>query len=69
MVDYINPIDESNRFFILDKYTQEWVAAANYRGEGDLERELIKESVNQSCKILLSMNNRRARRANLRVQF
>jgi hypothetical protein len=34
MVDYTKPIAESNRFIVLDKYTQEWKVAESYQSEG-----------------------------------
>lgn len=69
MVDYIKPIAESNRFIVLDKYTQEWKVAENYQSEGDLERELIQDLVNQGYEYLPGLNNPESMLANVRVQL
>jgi type I restriction enzyme R subunit len=69
MVDYTKPIAESNRFIVLDKYTQEWKVAESYQSEADLERELIQDLVNQGFEFLPSLNNTEAMKANVRVQL
>lgn len=69
MVDYTKPIAESNRFIVLDKYTQEWKVAESYQSEGDLERELIQDLVNQGYEYLPALNNPEAMLANVRVQL
>ncbi|TNF09948.1 MAG: type I restriction endonuclease subunit R [Vibrionaceae bacterium] len=69
MVDYAKPIAESNRFIVLDKYTQEWKVAEGYQSEGDLERELIQDLVNQGYEYLPALNNPEAMLANVRVQL
>lgn len=69
MVDYTKPIAESKRFIVLDKYTQEWKVAESYQSEGDLERELIQDLVNQGYEYLPALNNPEAMLANVRVQL
>lgn len=69
MVDYTKPIAESNRFIVLDKYTQEWKVAESYQSEGDLERELIQDLVDQGYEYLPALNNPEAMLANVRVQL
>jgi type I restriction enzyme R subunit len=69
MVDYTKPIAESKRFIVLDKYTQEWKVAESYQSEGDLERELIQDLVDQGYEYLPALNNPEAMLANVRVQL
>lgn len=69
MVDYTKPIAESNRFIVLDRYSQEWKAAESYQSEGDLERELIQDLVNQGYEYLPTVNNPEAMLANVREQL
>ncbi len=69
MVDYTKPIAESNNFIILEKYTREWQVAEGYQSEGDLERELIQDLVNQGYEYPLGLNNPKAMLANVRVQL
>ncbi|MCI4185053.1 type I restriction endonuclease subunit R [Dickeya dianthicola] len=69
MVDYTKPIVESNRFIVLDTYTQEWKVAESYQSEGDLEKELIQDLVNQGYEFLPDLNNPKALHANVRLQL
>ena len=69
MVDYTKPIAETNRFIVLDKYTQEWTVAESYQSEGDLERELIQDLVNQGYEYLPALNLPAAMLANVRAQL
>jgi len=69
MVDYTKPIAESNRFIVLDKYTLEWKVAESYQSEGDLERELIQDLVNQGYEYLPALNNPEAMLSNVRIQL
>lgn len=69
MVEQTKPIAESNRFIVLDKYTKEWQAAECYQSEGDLERELLTDLVNQGYDFLPELNNSEAMLANVRVQL
>lgn len=68
MSDY-KTIAESNNFIVLDKYTKEWRVAESYQSEGDLERELIQDLVNQGYEYLPGLNNPDAMLANVRVQL
>lgn len=69
MVNYTKPIAESNNFIILDKYTQEWQVAESYQSEGDLERELLQDLVNQGYEYLPGLNNTEAMLINVRNQL
>lgn len=69
MVDCTKPIAESNNFIILDTYSQEWKIAESYQSEGDLERELIQDLVNQGYEYLPTLNNAKAMLANVREQL
>ncbi|OXR50315.1 DEAD/DEAH box helicase [Pusillimonas sp. T2] len=68
MSDY-KTIAESNNFIVLDKYTKEWRVAESYQSEGDLERELIQDLVNQGYEYLPGLNNPDTMLANVRVQL
>ncbi|MEQ9917722.1 type I restriction endonuclease subunit R [Pectobacterium aroidearum] len=69
MVDCTKPIAESNNFIILDKYSPEWNITESYQSEGDLERELIQDLVNQGYEYLPTLNNAKAMLANVREQL
>ena len=69
MVEYTKPIAESRSFIVLDKYTQRWRVADSYQSEGDLERELIQDMVNQGYEFLPELNNPDAMLANVRAQL
>ncbi len=69
MVDNTKPIAESNNFIILDKYSKDWQVADSYQSEGDLERELIQDLVNQGYDFQPALNNANAMLANVRVQL
>ncbi|EKF9595418.1 type I restriction endonuclease subunit R [Vibrio cholerae] len=62
-------IAESSNFIVLDKYSQEWKVAESYQSEGDLERELIQDLVNQGYEYLPTLNNPEAMLANVREQL
>src|SRR5690554_6262874 len=66
---HYTPIAESNNFIVLDKYTQNWHVAESFEVEGDLERELIQDLVNQGYEYLPALNNPEAMLANVRVQL
>jgi type I restriction enzyme R subunit len=68
MIDY-KPIAESNNFIILDKYKREWMVAESYQSEGDLERELIQDLVNQGYEFCTNLKAQVAMLANVRVQL
>lgn len=69
MVDCTKPIAESNNFIILDKYNPDWKITESYQSEGDLERELIQDLVNQGYEYLPNLNNTKAMLANVREQL
>lgn len=69
MPEQIKPIVETNRFIVLDKYTKEWEAAESYQSEADLERELIKDLVNQGYEFLPDLKTQDAMLSNVRVQL
>lgn len=69
MVDYAKPIAESNKFIVLDKYSQEWKVVESYQSEGDLEREFIQDLQNQGYEYLPGLNTPVALLANVRVQL
>lgn len=68
MIEY-SPIAESNNFIILDKYSKDWQVTDSYQSEGDLERELIQDLVNQGYDFQPALNNANAMLANVRVQL
>jgi type I restriction enzyme R subunit len=69
MVDCTKSIAESNNFIILDTYSPEWKITESYQSEGDLERELIQDLVNQGYEYLPTLNNARAMLDNVREQL
>ncbi len=69
MVDYTKPIAESNRFIVLDKYTKEWQVAESYQSEGDLERDLIDDLVNQGYEFIPGLKNPEAMLNNVQDQL
>jgi type I restriction enzyme, R subunit len=68
MTNYL-PIAESNNFIVLERYTPEWKVAEGYQSEGDLERELIQDLVNQGYEYLPSLTTPEALLANVRLQL
>lgn len=62
-------IAESKNFIVLEKYTREWQVAESYQSEGDLERELIQDLVNQGYEYLPQITNPESMLANVRVQL
>ena len=69
MAEHTKPIAESNRFIVLDKYTREWEVSERYQSEGDLERELIQDLINQGYEFLPNLKTQEAMLANVRVQL
>ena len=69
MADYTKPIAETNRFIVLDQYTKEWKAAESYQSESDLERELVKDLINQGYEFLPYLTTPEALLVNVRVQL
>lgn len=71
MVDF-KPIAESNNFIVLDKYTkysEVHEVQASYQTEGDLERELVRDLVNQGYDYLPGLTTPKKMLANVRVQL
>lgn len=68
MNDY-KAIAESKTFIVLDHYTREWKVAESYQSEGDLERELIQDLVNQGYEFASSIKTPVDMLANVRVQL
>lgn len=69
MAKHTNPIAETNRFIVLDKYVRAWEAADSYQAEADLERELIQDLRNQGYEYLPDLKSTVAMLANVRVQL
>ncbi|MCW7762233.1 type I restriction endonuclease subunit R [Photorhabdus luminescens] len=59
-------IAESNNFIVLDKYTKELQLNEAYQSEGDLERELIDDLVNQGYEYVTGLNTPQNMLANVR---
>lgn len=68
MNDY-KVIAESKNFIVLDQYTREWKVAESYQSEGDLERELIEDLVNQGYEFSSFIKSPTDLLANVRVQL
>lgn len=68
MNDY-KAIAESKNFIVLDQYTREWKVAESYQSEGDLERELIEDLVNQGYEFSSFIKSPTDLLANVRVQL
>ena len=68
MIDY-KPIAESNNFIILEKYKREWMVDESYQSEGDLERELIQDLVNQGYEFRADLKAQAPMLANVREQL
>ncbi|WP_285309910.1 type I restriction endonuclease subunit R [Stenotrophomonas maltophilia] len=68
MNDY-KVLAESKNFIVLDQYTREWNVAESYQSEGDLERELIQDLVNQGYEFSSSIRTTADLLANVRVQL
>ena len=69
MIETTKPIAESNHFIVLEKYTREWTNVESYQSEGDLERELIQDLVNQGYEFLPDLKSYEAMLANIRLQL
>ncbi|MXO66580.1 type I restriction endonuclease subunit R [Altericroceibacterium endophyticum] len=69
MVEVTKPIAESKNFIVLDKYTSDWSIADHYQSEAELERELIKDLVNQGYEFLAELTSPDAMLANVRVRL
>jgi len=62
-------IAESKNFIVLEKYAREWSVAESYQSEGDLERELIQDLVNQGYEYLPKLTNPESMLGNIRTQL
>ena len=62
-------IAESKNFIVLDKYTKEWQISESYQSEADLERELIKDLVNQGYEYEPDLSTPESMLANIRNQL
>ena len=69
MIETTKPIAESNRFIVLDKYTQAREAAVSYQSESELERELVQDLVNQGYEYRPDLTTQEDLFANVRVQL
>ena len=67
MTDY-KTIAGSRNFIVLDRYTKELQVDEGYQSEGDLEREFIRDLVNQGYEAPLGLNTPQALFANVRAQ-
>jgi type I restriction enzyme, R subunit len=65
----LTPIAESNNFIVLDKYTKIEEQGVSYQTEADLEKELIKDLVNQGYEYLPNLTTQKALLDNARVQL
>lgn len=62
-------VAESNNFIVLDKYTKELQLNETYQSEGDLERELIDDLINQGYEYVTGLNTPQNMLANVREQL
>lgn len=62
-------IAESKNFIVLEKYSREWAVAESYQSEGDLERELIQDLINQGYEYLPKLTNPESMLGNIRTQL
>ena len=69
MIDYTKTIAESKNFIILEKYTKIDQQGGGYQTEADLERELIRDLINQGYEHLPALTTRESMLANVRVQL
>ena len=68
VTDY-KSIAESNNFIVLDKYTKIDQQEGAYQTEADLERELIKDLINQGYEHLPNLNTPKKMLENVRIQL
>ena len=69
MVELTKAIAETKNFIVLDKYNKDWDATGHYQSEDDLERELVRDLVNQGYEFLPTLTTPEAMLANVRVQL
>ena len=69
---HYNPIAETNNFIVLDNFTKYYdiyEAPAGYQTEAALEREFIRDLVNQGYENPTNLDTPEAMLANVRVQL
>ncbi len=64
-----NPIAQTNRFIVLDKYAKESQAAESYQSEDALEREFIQDLQSQGYGYAPGLNTPERLLANVREQL
>lgn len=69
MVENTKTIAETKNFIVLDKYNKEWDAVDRYQSEDDLERELVKDLVDQGYEFMPALTTQEAMLANVRKQL
>jgi type I restriction enzyme R subunit len=68
MIDY-NTIAETKNFIVLDRYLQDSIVAEDYQSEDALEREFIRDLVNQGYNYEVDIRSPKAMLTNVRVQL
>lgn len=63
------PIIESNKFIVLDKYTNIVETSDSYQTEAELEKELISDLINQGYEYKKDINSTESMLNNIRVQL
>lgn len=63
------PIIESNKFIVLDKYTNIVETSDSYQTEAELEQELISDLINQGYEYKKDINSTESMLNNIRVQL
>lgn len=63
------PIIESNKFIVLDKYTNIVETSDSYQTEAELEKELISDLINQGYEYKKDINSTESMFNNIRVQL
>ncbi|SDG30182.1 type I restriction endonuclease subunit R [Rhodobacter capsulatus] len=69
MSETLTPIAESKNFIVLDAYKRIESAAKGYQSEDDLERELVRDLVDQGYEFRPDITSAQAILANIRVQL
>ena len=69
MAEHTKPIAQTRNFIVLDKYTAAAAPAKSYQSESELEKELVRDLVNQGYEHLRGLTAPEAMLANARVQL
>lgn len=69
MVETLTPIAESKNFIVLDAYQRIVETAKGYQSEDDLERELVRDLVDQGYEFRSDITSAKEMLANVRVQL